>query len=234
MLACTSGYLPAVDLKIKEAYSTTVVAAAGGYPGKYKSGTPMSVSAPDADTYHFHAGTSFDPAAKELVTSGGRVICSTAIGSSIQAAVERAYKGVEKIRFDGMQYRRDIAHRALKPSSSSPTKITDDTPLTYASAGVDIYKGESLVQKIKPLVKMTARPGVGAVIGGFGGSVVLPKAGYGAGSPSILAAVDGVGTKLLIACAMEQYYEVGIDLVAMNVNDLVVSQNWSGSLHYAR
>jgi len=174
------------------------------------------------DTMLFHAGTFLDPFSS-LRTNGGRVIASTAIGSEILTAVERAYRGVSCVRFERMQYRRDIAHRALnKPPAKPTTTAPTQAPMTYASAGVSIAAGNSLVQNIKSLVRSTARPGVGAIIGGFGGELSLPDAGYPADSPTIVMAIDGIGTKVMIAQAMGLYSTVGIDLVAMNVNDLVV------------
>jgi homoserine kinase len=93
--------------------------------------------------------------------------------------------------------------------------------MTYAAAGVSIDRGNELVQRIKKSVASTKRPGTDAVIGGFGGSLDLQAAGYKE-APIIIQAIDGVGTKLKIAFAVGKYDTVGIDLVAMNVNDLVV------------
>jgi len=93
--------------------------------------------------------------------------------------------------------------------------------VTYADAGVSIETGNELVNRIKAAVKSTRRPGADAVIGGFGGLLDLRAAGYEQ-SPILVQAIDGVGTKLKIALAMERHDTVGIDLVAMNVNDLVV------------
>jgi len=93
--------------------------------------------------------------------------------------------------------------------------------MTYAQAGVDIQAGNDFVEKIKKAVASTKRPGADAEIGGFGGEVDLSKAGYPQ-APIIVGAIDGVGTKLMIAQAMKKHDTVGIDLVAMNVNDLVV------------
>ncbi|GAB4516311.1 MAG: phosphoribosylformylglycinamidine cyclo-ligase [Roseibium sp.] len=92
--------------------------------------------------------------------------------------------------------------------------------LTYADAGVDIDAGNDLVKRIKPLVKATARPGADSDIGGFGGLFDLKAAGFE--DPVLVAANDGVGTKLKIAIETGQHRTVGIDLVAMCVNDLVV------------
>jgi len=92
--------------------------------------------------------------------------------------------------------------------------------LTYADAGVDIDAGNELVNRIKPLVKATSRPGADSDIGGFGGLFDLKGAGFE--DPILVAANDGVGTKLKIAIETGQHRTVGIDLVAMCVNDLVV------------
>jgi phosphoribosylformylglycinamidine cyclo-ligase len=92
--------------------------------------------------------------------------------------------------------------------------------LTYADSGVDIDAGNRLVDMIKPLVRATARPGAAAEIGGFGGLFDLKAAGFT--DPVLVAATDGVGTKLKIAVETGLHDGIGIDLVAMSVNDLVV------------
>jgi phosphoribosylformylglycinamidine cyclo-ligase len=90
----------------------------------------------------------------------------------------------------------------------------------YAAAGVDIDAGNRMVELIKPLVRGTARAGADAEIGGFGGLFDLKAAGYT--DPILVAANDGVGTKVKIAIETGRHYTIGIDLVAMSVNDLVV------------
>jgi phosphoribosylformylglycinamidine cyclo-ligase len=92
--------------------------------------------------------------------------------------------------------------------------------LTYAAAGVDIDAGNALVEAIKPLVRATRRPGADAEIGGFGGLFDLRAAGFR--DPVLVAANDGVGTKLRIAIEAGIFDTIGIDLVAMCVNDIVV------------
>ena len=92
--------------------------------------------------------------------------------------------------------------------------------LTYAEAGVDIDAGNRMVELIKPLVRATARPGADAEIGGFGGLFDLKRAGFS--DPVLVAATDGVGTKVKIAVETGRHETIGIDLVAMSVNDLVV------------
>jgi len=98
--------------------------------------------------------------------------------------------------------------------------ITSRNPLTYKDAGVDIDAGNAFVEAIKPLAKATARPGSGAGLGGFGAFFDLKAAGYQ--DPVLVAATDGAGTKLKIAIALDSHDSIGIDLVAMCVNDLVV------------
>ena len=90
----------------------------------------------------------------------------------------------------------------------------------YAAAGVDIDAGNRMVDLIKPLVRGTARPGADAEIGGFGGLFDLKAAGFS--DPILVAANDGVGTKVKIAVETSRHDTIGIDLVAMSVNDLVV------------
>src|SRR3982074_433566 len=92
--------------------------------------------------------------------------------------------------------------------------------LTYGGAGGDIYAGNRLVDLIKPMVRATARAGADAEIGGFGGVFDLKAAGFK--DPVLVAATDGVGTKVKIAIETGLHGGIGIDLVAMSVNDLVV------------
>lgn len=93
-------------------------------------------------------------------------------------------------------------------------------PLTYADSGVDIDAGNRLVDRIKPLAKATTRAGVMGSIGGFGGLFDLADTRYQ--DPVLVSATDGVGTKLKIAQAVDIHDTIGVDLVAMCVNDLVV------------
>ena len=91
---------------------------------------------------------------------------------------------------------------------------------TYAKAGVSIAAGNALVRAIGPLAKSTARPGADAELGGFGGFFDLKAAGYT--DPLLVAANDGVGTKVKLAIDHDRHDAIGIDLVAMCVNDLIV------------
>jgi len=101
-----------------------------------------------------------------------------------------------------------------------PATPTDKAKVTYRDAGVDIDAGNALVEAIGPLAAKTKRPGVLGGIGGFGGLFDLKACGFD--DPVLVAATDGVGTKLKLAIETGIHDGIGIDLVAMNVNDLVV------------
>jgi phosphoribosylamine--glycine ligase/phosphoribosylformylglycinamidine cyclo-ligase len=105
--------------------------AAGGYPGSYSKGTPIMIQSPPADVNHFHAGTIVKDG--KVQTSGGRVIAASSIADTLEEAVQKAYSGVELIAFNGMQYRKDIAHRAFKDSTvcSNPCLLSFDHCYRY-------------------------------------------------------------------------------------------------------
>ncbi|EJF87359.1 phosphoribosylformylglycinamidine cyclo-ligase [Bartonella rattimassiliensis] len=105
-------------------------------------------------------------------------------------------------------------------SNQDLTKNKSKASLTYAKAGVNIDAGNAMVEKIKPFIRATKRVGADAEIGGFGGLFDLKAAGFT--DPILVAANDGVGTKLKIAIEVGHHNTVGIDLVAMCVNDLLV------------
>src|SRR3546814_7508147 len=100
------------------------------------------------------------------------------------------------------------------------SKDASQSGYTYAKAGVSIAAGNALVKAIAPLARATARPGANADLGGFGAFFDPRAAGYK--DPLLVAATDGVGTKLKLAIDHNRHDGVGVDLVAMCVNDLVV------------
>jgi phosphoribosylformylglycinamidine cyclo-ligase len=98
--------------------------------------------------------------------------------------------------------------------------VSTDSPLTYRDAGVDIDAGDDLVERIKPFAQRTMRPEVLGGIGGFGALVEVSKKFK---NPVMVSGTDGVGTKLKLAFRMKKHDTIGIDLVAMSVNDILVS-----------
>jgi len=430
MLSCCNMDLHNCSIKWKNIVATTVVCAAPGYPGSYIKDAPISLPTSDADTdvQIFHAGTKLDENGI-LRTNGGRVLAVTGTGKSLRDALESSYVTLSDVNFEGMHYRRDIAHSALtmpirvgilgstrgtdidalvaavqdntsllygritlavavsnkkesgildrcrghgitvehlpalkgesrdvydsrlthvlenarvdvilcigwmrifsgsfiqrwsrcclnvhpsllpdfagamdidvhqavidagcKETGCTVHEVTDivdggpiviqsrcpvlandtsdtvkkrvqslegnalvqalhlfqrgsigplanmgyfaiqkenatttHTPLTYAAAGVNIDAGDALVRNIIPLVKRTRRPGSDTQLGGFGGLFDLSAAGFGRQGELLVASTDGVGTKLKIAQTMGIHDTIGIDLVAMNVNDILTS-----------
>ncbi|KAK9462734.1 phosphoribosylglycinamide synthetase [Lipomyces oligophaga] len=214
-MACCDHRLDAVKIETTSQFGVTVVGSAGGYPGHYSKNDPITIDPIDDDcTFVFHAGTS--RSGDKLVSAGGRVIAASAVADTLEEAVKKAYCGIEKIHLKDMHYRKDIAYRAFRDQ----TVTTGDYVFTYANSGVSIDNGAELVEQIKAKVKSTARSGADAELGGFGGLFDLKAAGFR--DPLIVAATDGIGTKVKIAQQSGVHNTVGIDLVAMNVNDLVV------------
>ncbi len=109
-----------------------------------------------------------------------------------------------------------LVHR---PTITFMTQSASPTPLSYKDAGVDIVAGDALIERIKPLAKKTMREGVLAGIGGFGALFEVPKRYK---EPVLVSGTDGVGTKLKLAFEWNMHDTVGIDLVAMSVNDVLV------------
>jgi phosphoribosylamine---glycine ligase len=113
--ACVDGRLAETSLRWTPGASACVVASSGGYPGTYKTGFPITglpAAAQVSGVQVFHAGT--EHAGGQCLTSGGRVLGVTAAADTLERALARAYEAIAEIRFDGMYYRRDIGHRALK------------------------------------------------------------------------------------------------------------------------
>ncbi|KAI6007171.1 phosphoribosylglycinamide synthetase [Pisolithus albus] len=212
LLTCAERRLDSVQITTRQAFSVSVVLVSGGYPGPYPKGKQIEIGDIPSGVVVFHCGTALKD--NQLVTSGGRVMAVTAAAPSLDEALALVYTACDKISFEGMAYRRDIAHRALTASANIPKG------LTYADAGVSVDAGNDLVTAIKPYVHSTKRLGSDAEIGGFGGIFDLRATGYD--DPVLVAGTDGVGTKLHIGIEVGLHDTVGIDLVAMSVNDLLV------------
>ena len=113
--ACIDGCLADVALRWSPGASACVVASSGGYPGSYKTGLPifgLAAAAQVPGVQVFHAGTALSDG--QILTSGGRVLGVTAAADSLSDALARAYQAMAEIQYEGMYYRRDIGHRALK------------------------------------------------------------------------------------------------------------------------
>lgn len=213
ILACVEGRLDSVPVTFHEGSAATVVAASQGYPNDYPKGKHVAFTGPIPDgATIFHAGTAKNSKSDPIVTSGGRVLAVTGVANTLEEAINKAYSALKGVHFEGMHFRKDIGHRALNRAKGAS--------VTYAEAGVDVEKGDEFVEFIKPLAKSTLRSGSIDGIGGFGGLFDLKAVGYK--DPVLVSGTDGVGTKLKIAQAAGIHNTIGIDLVAMSINDLVV------------
>ncbi len=116
--ACIDGRLAEINLRWAQGASVCVVASSGGYPGSYKTGLPITglgAAAQVPGVQVFHAGTT--QVGGQMLTAGGRVLGVTAGADSLAEALDRAYQALAEIHFEGMYYRRDIGHRARKPTT---------------------------------------------------------------------------------------------------------------------
>jgi len=204
--ACADGKLKNVNIHWREGAAVCVVLASQGYPDHVTSGKVVEFEMLPANTICFHAGTKMD--GDKVVTSGGRVFGLTAWSRDLDSAIKQVYANITKIYFHGMQYRSDIAQRALHKSA-------------YADSGVSIDAGNLTVDLMKDAVKSTYTPAVLAGIGSFGGL-------YDASSlktfnqPVLVASTDGVGTKVKLAAAAGRYRGIGQDIVNHCINDILV------------
>lgn len=117
--ACIDGTLNNLEIKWKEKFACTVILASGGYPENYEKGKVISgidKAEMQSDTIVFHAGTAMKD--RELVTSGGRVLGVSTTAPTLTEALQKSYKAVEMISFEGMQYRKDIGQKAIKTDST--------------------------------------------------------------------------------------------------------------------
>ncbi|GAB4397790.1 MAG: hypothetical protein OHK0052_20410 [Anaerolineales bacterium] len=202
LLACANGTLAEAAGRVRwhAGAAVGVTLASAGYPGAYPKGCAISgVHAANTGALVFHAGTRYNPSGR-LETAGGRVLTVVGIEKNLAAARQVAYAGVEKIQFEGMQFRKDIA-----PSTA------------YASAGVDIEAGNEAVRLMKSAVRSTFTPAVLSDVGSFGGLFALDGL-----QGALVASTDGVGTKVTLAAQTQRYAGVGMDIVNHCINDILV------------
>lgn len=213
--ACVSGKLDQQKLEWSAGAAVTVVLASGGYPGKYQTGIRIEgLDCESQGNLIFHAGTRSQDG--NVLTAGGRVLNVTSVSDTIAQAVEMAYQAIEKIHFDGMAFRKDIAQRALKKFAP-----TNQQSSAYAASGVDIDAGNLAVSMMREAVKGTYTPAVLAGIGSFGG-LFDASALKAKNNPVLVASTDGVGTKVRLAAATNRYEGIGKDIVNHCINDILV------------
>ncbi|TET54304.1 MAG: phosphoribosylamine--glycine ligase [Anaerolineales bacterium] len=219
ILACLEGRLDRLDIRWKQSLTTAVVMASGGYPGEYEKGKEITgVADAEAleDTFVFQAGTKLEEG--ELLTAGGRVLAVTSIGSNLDEARARAYRGVGKISFEGAQHRTDIAAGAQKMLDKQKAEAVGSS---YAAAGVDVEAKMRIFERMQAAVERSYTDGVLGGMGSFGGLYSL--AGLADKKDLVLvSSTDSVGTKTIIASAMGRYENVGHDIVNHCVNDVLV------------
>ncbi|KAG1704747.1 Trifunctional purine biosynthetic protein adenosine-3 [Nymphon striatum] len=209
--------LDTIDIKWNQNKSVvTVILVSGGYPGAYKkhleiTGIDQALALENVQV--IHAGTTKNKDGK-ILTNGGRVLAVTSESSSLRQSARNALAAAKAIHFDGKYFRSDI-------SQSSFTVMNESNGLTYADCGVNIGIGNTLISKIKPVTDSTKCPGVIGSIGGFGGLFDLKLAGFTDENIILVSGTDGVGTKLMIAQECGLHDTIGIDLVAMCVNDVL-------------
>ncbi len=211
-LLATRGRLDQLPVIVRSQAAVTVVAAAAGYPGAAVRGAVITddmasgAIGPDGTTtLRFDAGVDEDGR-----VAGGRVLAVTGIGFDLAEARAAAYDHMRRIRFDGMQFRRDIGWRALGAELTS-----------YAAAGVDIDEGTRAVSEMKAAVEATHDHGVLKGVGSFGG-VFSAKAILALDDPVLVASTDGVGTKVELAARLGMVRGVGMDIVNHCIDDVLV------------
>uniref|UniRef100_A0A0A9WHI9 Trifunctional purine biosynthetic protein adenosine-3 n=1 Tax=Lygus hesperus TaxID=30085 RepID=A0A0A9WHI9_LYGHE len=215
MLACCKGTLNLIDLEWEEQTSCVgVVMASYGYPESARKGDVISgleTVGSWKEVTTFHAGTT--KANGQWVTNGGRVIINVAKSKSLVKAANIATHACQAISIPGGHFRKDIAHKGI------PRWILHQGAMSYKQSGVDIEAGEALVTSIVPSVHETSRDGVISGLGGFGAFFDPALSGYK--NPILVSGTDGVGTKLKVAQCVGNHDTIGIDLVAMCVNDIL-------------
>jgi phosphoribosylamine--glycine ligase / phosphoribosylformylglycinamidine cyclo-ligase len=205
--ACVDGRLKDMEIRWTNGSAVCVVLASRGYPEKPEIGKQVDhMDDLPENLVCFHAGTKYKNG--KLFTSGGRVFGLTSWADTLPEAVDTVYRSVEKIHFEGMQFRHDIAQRVLQLNA-------------YDSAGVSIDAGNRAVALMQEVVQKTYSPAVLAGIGSFGGLFDISELKK-MRNPVLVASTDGVGTKVKLAAQTGRYRSLGHDIVNHCINDILV------------
>jgi len=214
-IACVKGRLWDLEIAWKPMTAACVVIASPNYPGTPVTGQPISgLDQIDRGTMVFHAGTKTD-AKGQVLTTGGRVLGATGWGNDLNEALTKYYAVVEKIHFEGRQFRTDIGHVQWRNIGRQ------DPASAYTASGVSIDAGNLAVDLMRSEVQSTYGKEVLAGIGAFGGLYDASSLNE-LKSPILVASTDGVGTKVMLAAEMGSFYPVGRDLVNHCINDILV------------
>ena len=225
MLACTSRRLSEIDIQWLDRTAACIVLASENYPGKPKLGRAIQgLEALLPEAVVFHAGTRLETG--QVLTAGGRVLSVSGWGKDLRQALATAYAAVQKLSFEGMQYRKDIGWRALLPDvrETPPGDAPRGDALPgrlYKEAGVNIDAGNQAVELMTQAVRSTYGPEVLAGIGAFGG-LYDASALKALPAPVLVASTDGVGTKVKLAAQFGRFASLGQDIVNHCINDILV------------
>jgi len=223
--ACIDGRLAEVPLTLHDGATVAVVVAAPGYPGAVQPGSAiggLDVARASAAVY----SAAVERLSSGYAAVGGRVLTIVGKGADLTAARADAYRAVAAITLEGMQVRRDIGLSAGSPASitleRNPLVATPaPAPTSYAASGVDIEAANTAVRGMKRAVESTFTPHVLSKLGSYGG-LFDARAFAGLAHPVLVASTDGVGTKTMVARAMNRWDTIGRDLCAHSVNDILV------------
>ncbi|KRY67679.1 Trifunctional purine biosynthetic protein adenosine-3, partial [Trichinella pseudospiralis] len=206
-------------------FSCGILLAGSGYPVLSNVHTGYPVEGLDQrrkDVLVFHSGTKADSSGLP-VTSDGRVLCLVGIGNTFRLARNKAYDAAQCVNFKGIQYRSDIGNGFLLPNYGILSDPESETSFLDSECSVELSFADDLVKSLVHVCQPIVRPGSGILdysqLGEYGAAFDLRLSGYR--DPILISGTDGVGTKLLIAAKAKQYDTIGVDLVAVCVNDIL-------------